>query len=202
MYVGATFVCIPPKLIGGLDLIPWGAISPDVRGLQEHTNLETFPHAIWCGWLCAGPRHLKIVLIILQSAPRTQLATSFPVMLQPPTTFHHQIHKALSLKSEPSSVVQKHDKQRDGLQNPALLSSSAVCCEKHHNFCAVMFYFNYTCRVKKKWRKKKKQQQKISWNKDHHYYLHIHSTILQHIYTLKYSGDQLASHRHVAQYLN
>lgn len=156
MYVGATFVCIPPKLIGGLDLIPWGAISPDVRGLQEHTNLETFPHAIWCGWLCAGPRHLKIVLIILQSAPRTQLATSFPVMLQPPTTFHHQIHKALSLKSEPSSVVQKHDKQRDGLQNPALLSSSAVCCEKHHNFCAVMFYFNYTCRVKKNGEKKKK----------------------------------------------
>lgn len=149
MYVGATFVCIPLQLIGGLDLIPWGAVSPDVRGLQEHTNLETFPHAIWCGWLCAGPRHLKIVLIILQSAPRTQLATSFPVMLQLPTTFHHQIHKALSLKSEPSSVVQKHDKQRDGLRNPALLSSSAVCCEKHHNFCAVMFYFNYTCRVKK-----------------------------------------------------
>lgn len=159
MYVGATFVCIPPKLIGGLDLIPWGAISPDVRGLQEHTNLETFPHAIWCGWLCAGPRHLKIVLIILQSAPRTQLATSFPVMLQPPTTFHHQIHKALSLKSEPSSVVQKHDKQRDGLQNPALLSSSAVCCEKH-NFCAVMFYFNYTCRVKKMEKKKKNNNKK------------------------------------------
>lgn len=154
MYVGATFVCIPPQLIGGLDLIPWGAVSPDVRGLQEHTNLETFPHAIWCGWLCAGPRHLKIVLIILQSAPRTQLATSFPVMLQLPTTFHHQIHKALSLKSEPSSVVQKHDKQRDGLRNPALLSSSAVCCEKHHNFCAVMFYFNYTCRVKKMEEKK------------------------------------------------
>lgn len=153
MYVGATFVCIPPQLIGGLDLIPWGAVSPDVRGLQEHTNLETFPHAIWCGWLCAGPRHLKIVLIILQSAPRTQLATSFPVMLQLPTTFHHQIHKALSLKSEPSSVVQKHDKQRDGLRNPALLSS-AVCCEKHHNFCAVMFYFNYTCRVKKMEKKK------------------------------------------------
>lgn len=118
------------------------------------------PHAIWCGWLCAGPRHLKIVLIILQSAPRTQLATSFPVMLQPPTTFHHQIHKALSLKSEPSSVVQKHDKQRDGLQNPALLSSSAVCCEKHHNFCAVMFYFNYTCRVKKMEKKKKNNNKK------------------------------------------
>lgn len=57
--------------------------------------------------------------------------------------------------------------------------------QKQHS-CAVMFYFNYTCCVKK-------NQPKISWNKDHHYYLHIHSTTLHPIYTLKYSGDNLYS---------
>ena len=50
-----TSVCIQPQLIGGLDLVPWAVVSPDVWCLEEHTALETFPHAIWSGWLWAGP---------------------------------------------------------------------------------------------------------------------------------------------------
>lgn len=46
---------------------------------------------------------------------------------------------------------------------------------------------------------KKKQLKKLNQKKKK-YYLHIHSTTLQRIYTLKYSGDLIYSR--VAQYLN
>ena len=57
-------------------------------------------------------------------------------------------------------------------------------------YCAVIFYFNTTCRVKKIKINQPEKKKKVSWNKDQ-YYLHIHSTTLQYIYTLKYSGEHM-----------